>query len=391
MVSSIERYGIEAKEALGDDIPCIIVMENVAFGDIISMTRAAKEVKGEYKQHPSKLTVPITNSIDEEGNRFTTGPASLKTKNLHLGIFSTFLGNEMKPISFVAVPIAQKKQYLNFKKKLTQTAGKLPQLKKNSGWVIGGGTNTNFEFKENLDMVVSDQKQEIVTSIENFFLNPKTYTDLGLPPFRKICFAGPPGTGKTMMAGGIARFLSEKHDIKTMYVSGGGLFGSNFDLIKVALDMIQNQVAPTLLIVEEFESFVFSMQDRAKILTFLDGFETPNLKYPLCLIATTNHPELIDSAIRDRTGRINRIFWFAEIKTIAQANAVIDTYKGSLELPDFGSLIVNKTPDFVKELLIELRLNRAVGTELSISNISDIIRKMSTRHMNSEAQGVEFN
>jgi AAA+ superfamily predicted ATPase len=390
---TIERYGFEAKKILGHDIPCIIVIENMAFGNAVEMTRTAKKVKGEYKQHYSKLTVPITHSYTDEGHAFTTGLASLKTKNLHIGIFSTFIGQEMKPVSFVAVPANQRKQYLSFKTKLIQTAGKLPRLKKNNAWIIGSNINTNFEIKTNLEMVVNDQKQEIVTSIENFFLNTKPYDDLGLPPFRKICFAGPPGTGKTMMAGGIAKFLSDKYNIKTMYVSGGGQFGSSFDLIKIALDLIQNHASPTLLIVEEFESFVLNMQDRAKILTFLDGFETPDLKYPLCLIATTNHPELMDPAIINRTGRINRIFWFKCIKNVEQANGLISIYnKGSLDhLPDFGNLLVNKTQDFVKELLIELKLNKAIGTELSISNISDIIRKMSSRHTNSEAQGMEFN
>jgi hypothetical protein len=394
MSLSIERYALEARKALGvgEHNQSFIVVENMAFGDVISMTMAAKKVKGEFRQHSCKFGVSITNNCTKEGNGFTTGLTSLKSKDLNLGICSVFLGHEMKPISFVAVPTNQRKQYLSFKEKLTQTAKKLPRLKKNSAWIIGSNVNTHFEFKANLDMVVNDQKQEIVTSIENFFLNTKPYTDLGLPPFRKICFAGPPGTGKTMMAGGIAKFLSDKYNIKTMYVSGGGQFGSSFDLIKIALDLIQNHASPTLLIVEEFESFVLNMQDRAKVLTFLDGFETPDLKYPLCFIATTNHPEIMDPAIINRAGRTNRIFWFKGIKNVAQANDLINIYNnGSLELPDFGSLIVNKTPDFVKELLIELKLNKAIGTELSISIISDIIRKMSSRPTNSDAQGMEFN
>lgn len=390
MIRSIKKYGMEALKALGNNIPCTIVLENVAFGDKLAMTRAAKKVNGEYKQHPCKLTVPITNSFKEEGDGFTTGPASLKSKNLQIGIFSAFIGNEMKPVSFVAVPTDQREQYLKFKTKLTQTAGKLPRLKKNNAWVIGSNTTTTLELKTSIDMVVNDQKQEIIDSIESVFTNPRAYTDMGLQPFRKICFSGEPGTGKTMTASAIAKLMNDKHLIKTMYVSGGGLYGSSFDLIKTALNLIKNHPSPTILIVEEFDSFVMGMDDRAKILTFLDGFETPYLKYPLCLIATTNHPDRIDPAIISRSGRINRTFLFHGIKSMREADTLVNIYRGTLELPDISSLILNKTPDFVKELLVELKWSNENGMEMSLSNISEKIRKLSSGLMYSKCEGVEF-
>jgi SpoVK/Ycf46/Vps4 family AAA+-type ATPase len=296
----------------------------------------------------------------------------------------------LKPVSFVAVPTNQREQYLKFKKKLTQTAGKLPRLKKNNAWVIGSNTTTTLELKINIDFVVNDQKQEIIDSIESVFKNPKAYTDMGLQPFRKICFSGEPGTGKTMTASAIAKLMNEKHKIKTMYVSGGGLYGSSFDLIRTALNLIKNHPSPTMLIVEEFDSFVMGMDDRAKILTFLDGLETPDLKHPLCLIATTNHAERIDPAIINRSGRINRVFWFKGIKTEREANALVNIYRGSLVLPDISNLILHRTPDFVKELLVELKWSNENGMEMSLSNISEKIRKLSSGLMYSKCEGVEF-
>jgi AAA+ superfamily predicted ATPase len=144
------------------------------------------------------------------------------------------------------------------------------------------------------------------------------------------------------------------------------------------------------MIVEEFDSFVMGMDDRAKILTFLDGLETPDLKHPLCLIATTNHAERIDPAIISRSGRINRTFLFRGIRSIKEANALVNIYRGSLELPEISGLIINKTPDFVKELLVELKWSNENGMEMSLSNISDKIRKLSSGLMYSKCEGIEF-
>jgi hypothetical protein len=90
MSLSIERYALEARKILGigEQNPSFIVVENMAFGDVISMALAAKKVKGEFRQHPYKYGVSITNNCTKEGNGFTTGLTSLKSKDLNLGICS---------------------------------------------------------------------------------------------------------------------------------------------------------------------------------------------------------------------------------------------------------------------------------------------------------------
>ncbi len=371
---ALESYGMEARRLIGDDTPCILVIEASEFGNYDLMKKVTKKAKMEYKHHPCKFVVPMTTTITKYGTGFVSGLTSVEGKDMTLGIYAAFHGYDMRQISIIAVPIEQKKQFLKFKSRLMDAATrKLPRLKKDTAWVIGSGDNTLINLKVDINRVVNERKQEIIDTIENFFANPQPYIELGLPPFRKICFAGKPGTGKTLTAAALAKLMKDKHDIKTMYVSSGSQWGSNFELIKAALNLLKGVKAPTLMIVEEFDSFVNNPDDRAKILNFLDGFETPNLEYPLCLLVTTNHPEKIDPAILDRSGRINRIFWFEGISNIKEANEIVDMYKGALDLPEIGKLVQKRTPDFIKELMIELRWQKANGLQMTVDNISQVI------------------
>ncbi len=376
-IKVVELYGMEAKKVLGEDVPCVIVFESEIFGNEATMIKVAKRLKGEYHHHPMKNVVSMTNDILKHANAFTSGLTSFKTKDLHIGIFSFYQGMNLQPKTVVAVPVNQRMQYLKFKKALIAEVRRLPRLKKNTAWVIGSRDNSLCDLNVSIESVVSEQKYEIISTIENFFMNPAPYLELSLPPFRKVCFAGKPGTGKTMTAKAIAKYLFDEYGIKTMYVGGSSIFGCSFDLIKTALDCLKKIDAPTMIVVEEFDSFCTNPGDRSKILNFLDGFETPTLKHPMCLLVTTNHPENIDKAIIDRSGRINRIFWFNGIKNVNEANDIVDMYRGNLQLPEIVKLLVDKTPDFVKELLIELRWRKANGLEMTIDNIQTVIKAIS--------------
>ena len=375
----IERMGMEAKSAAGN-VPCTFIVGNANFGNWTLMEKLAKKLKGEFKMQESNLFLQMTNNMSRLGQGFTTGCSSLtyanKANEVTIGICSSMYGIDLKPTTVVAIPMNYKYEFVKLTKMLEELSIRLPRLKKNSAWTIGSNGNSTFKLKITLDSIVNDHNKEILSTIENFYKDPSPYLEMGLPPFRKLCFAGPPGTGKTITAHALAKHLLDNHKIPAIYIGGSSMFGCDFDLIKMGINSITKLKKPALMIVEEFDSFCANPGNRSKILNFLDGFETPDLKYPLCLIMTTNHPEKIDPAIIDRSGRVNRVFWFKGIKTQREASKIINVYRGNLELPEISDLLVGKTPDFVKELIIELKWRKADKNELSKSYIADVIDKL---------------
>jgi len=373
----LERMGMEAKSVVENgNIPCTFIVAGPSFGNWSYMGKLAKKLKGEFKVHDSSMFLQMTNDITKFGQQFTTGCSSFSYNNITIGICSTLFGHDMKPTTVVAIPFDHKYEYIKLKKLLDELIIKLPRFKKNKAWTIGSAGNGYVSLKIDIKDIINEQNKDIINSIESFYNNPSPYTEIGLPPFRKICFAGKPGTGKTVTAQAIAKHLMNKYKIPTVYIGGSSAYGCDFDFIKVGISSLMKLKRPSLLIVEEFDSFCSNPTNRSKILNFLDGFETPNLKYPLCLIMTTNHPENIDPAIIDRSGRVNRVFWFNGIKTLNEAQRIVDVYKGKLELPDISDLLIGKTPDFTKELLMELKWKKANNESIDKPTIAEVIKKL---------------
>ena len=372
----IEQMGMEAKHVVGDKVPCTFVLASEQFGNWSLMNLLAKKMKGEFKVHEGSMYLQITQGIGKKGQEFTSGLTSLEYNGIKIGICSALFGYQLKPTTVMAIPMAHKMQYLKLTKKLSEVANKFPRLKKNSAWAVGSQGNSVIPLKINIEDVISEQNTEILQAIESFFNDPSPYLEVGLPPFRKICFAGAPGTGKTMTANAVAKFLLDKYGIQTIYIGGSTQWGCDFSFIKISVDAAMKMKKPMLLIVEEFDSYCVNEGTRSQVLNFLDGFETPQLKQPLCLLVTTNHPEKIDTAIINRSGRINRIFWFKGIKTAKESNGIVELYRGKLKLPDIGDMLIGKTPDFVKELIVELKWRKANGEPMDRPYISTVIEAL---------------
>src|SRR5690606_33004819 len=114
------------------------------------------------------------------------------------------------------------------------------------------------------------------------------YQRLNIKPFRKMLFAGVPGTGKTMLCSAIAGWGQEKGYF-VVYVSGSNQFGAKFWKIHEALEMAASSDARTIVIVEELDSYLDD-ENKAQMLNVLDGSESPSNEHGTILIATTNHP-----------------------------------------------------------------------------------------------------
>jgi len=113
---------------------------------------------------------------------------------------------------------------------------------------------------------------------------------------------GPPGNGKTHCV----RALVKELDVSSLYVqslshqhyTAEQLWASVFDRAR--------GLCPCVLILEDLDSLV-SKNNRSFFLNQLDGFDQ---NHGLMILATTNHPDRIDSAIIDRPSRFDRKYHF---------------------------------------------------------------------------------
>lgn len=123
---------------------------------------------------------------------------------------------------------------------------------------------------------------------------------LGLQPTRSAIFVGPPGVGKTLSAGWIAAALEVPLyalDLSAVMSSYLGGTGSN---LRRVLDFARSQNC--VLLLDEIDALAKRRGDDldvgelkrvvAVILQEIDSWPTTSL-----LLATTNHPELIDPAL----------------------------------------------------------------------------------------------
>lgn len=133
--------------------------------------------------------------------------------------------------------------------------------------------------------------------------DPSALVSFGLTPSRAVSFTGPPGVGKTLTASYIASRLElplVTLDIGNLMSSLMGRTGKN---LQAALQEARQQ--PSVLFLDEFDAIAKSRGDDSdvgeakRIVTvLLQGLDSwPAGSF---LIAATNHPEMIDSAVMRR-------------------------------------------------------------------------------------------
>jgi SpoVK/Ycf46/Vps4 family AAA+-type ATPase len=230
-------------------------------------------------------------------------------------------------------------------------------------YIIGGGEET-FKPTVTWDEVILPEalKADLRSDMEIFFTDGvKLYRQLNLPAFRKLLLVGPPGTGKSSLCAALAKVaLDQKYVV--VYVSAtlknNHDEGAAFDKVHTALRYAKHSTCPVLLIIEEIDIYL-KAEDKAQILNVLDGFESPNNKHGVLLIATTNYPEVIDERIAKRPGRIDRIVYVPEIQDTEQAVRMLRRYMGEHYHDDHAALaeqLIGKTGAFVREASLFARM-----------------------------------
>ncbi|GAB5492223.1 MAG: hypothetical protein Phog2KO_24380 [Phototrophicaceae bacterium] len=267
-------------------------------------------------------------------------------------VYDSDMNNNL--VSIASVPSAYTEQWLTLQKEVQRIFhSAIPYRGK---VYVVGGAETSFDATVQMDDIYLEGtlKQDIIKDIDAFFeKGVEIYQRLNIKPFRKMLFAGVPGTGKTMLCSAIAGWGQDK-DYFVIYVSGSNQYGAKFWKIHEALDMAASSDARTIVIVEELDSYLDD-ENKAQMLNVLDGSESPSNKHGTILIATTNHPERIDDRILKRPGRLDRVFIIPEMESEEIAIKMLKQYLGDSWQAEHEGIIpelVGRPGAFIREVAL---------------------------------------
>lgn len=195
-------------------------------------------------------------------------------------------------------------------------------------------------------------KQDIQDDLANFFASRHTYEAYNVPWKRGILFVGSPGNGKTHAVKALVNQMQKP----CLYVKS---FKSQCDTehenIRKAFKQAR-QSAPCILVLEDLDSLI-NDENRSFFLNELDGFAA---NVGIVTLATTNHPDRLDSAIVERPSRFDRKYHFelpASSERVAYIKLWNDTLKEAMRLSDAAVTQIAELTDgfsfaYLKELTV---------------------------------------
>lgn len=160
---------------------------------------------------------------------------------------------------------------------------------------------------------ISNAIEKILELIAMPLCHPEIYAHTGVKPPRGVLLHGPPGCGKTMLAGAVAGELG----VPFLSISApsvvSGTSGESEKTIRDTFDEAAS-IAPCILFIDEIDAITpkretaqREMERRivAQLLTSLDdlSWEKTDGK-PVMIIGATNRPDSLDPALR-RAGRFD--------------------------------------------------------------------------------------
>jgi AAA+ superfamily predicted ATPase len=145
-------------------------------------------------------------------------------------------------------------------------------------------------------------KEEIQEDFAQFFRSREVFEQYAIPWKRGVLLVGPPGNGKTHTVKALVNQLGQPclyvKALKSEYETDEENIRRVFARARIT--------TPCLLVLEDLDSLIDD-QSRAFFLNELDGFAANT---GVVVLATTNHPEKLDPAIRERPSRFDRKYHF---------------------------------------------------------------------------------
>ncbi|HET7113535.1 MAG TPA: ATP-binding protein [Pyrinomonadaceae bacterium] len=192
-------------------------------------------------------------------------------------------------------------------------------------------------------------KDEIQNDFAQFFESRAAYEQYGIPWKRGAIFIGPPGNGKTHTLKALINQLGKPCLYVRSFKSECGTEQENMsEVFKRA------RMTPCIVVLEDLDSMIDNT-NRSFLLNELDGFESNT---GVVVLATTNHPDKLDSAILDRPSRFDRKYYF-QLPADSERRAYLDKWNSNLQtdlqVSETGAaLVVSATEGFSFAYLKEL-------------------------------------
>ncbi len=188
---------------------------------------------------------------------------------------------------------------------------------------VHGGMDMQLDLRTNErpylpESMIADIEQQT----DHFFRSAAMYKRMDIPYRRGLLFTGAPGTGKTMVIRHLIRQTYRSHKTQTHYLNVNRK--TDDDDIQLFFGNAQQNLRPTLLIIEEIDSLFNECHvSRSNLLAKLDGISPLN---GVMLIATTNNPERVDTALLHRPSRFDRVWSFPLPDQALRLNYMKDTF-----------------------------------------------------------------
>lgn len=204
------------------------------------------------------------------------------------------------------------------------------------------------------DIILSSKlKNEIIRNIEKYLTNFKLYKENGLPTKRGILITGIPGVGKTLLG---KVLVSTIKDVTFIWATPKYLL-SGREGIDMLFDLA-TETAPTILFLEDVDFYGIGRNqgNNSYVLgEFLNKVDGLIENEGVLIIMTTNHPELLDEAIKERPGRFDRIIKM-ELPKKEERRKMLSRFCKDLKVNDKinWEKIIEQTDKFTPALLKEL-------------------------------------
>ncbi len=212
-------------------------------------------------------------------------------------------------------------------------------------WDVGKLDISHIVFRSDLAQQIEDS---VITPIEHYAECKKA----GIPFKRGILLAGPYGTGKTLLAGSVAK-LAATHGMTVIYIE-------RVEWLPQALRMAA-QLAPAIVFAEDIDRLTSGERDEQidTILNTLDGVDTKGAE--IMTILTTNYPDKIYKGMI-RPGRIDVALEISPPDSEAAQQLVksyladaFDSSNGNLE--EMGNALAGQIPAVIREVCERSKLS----------------------------------
>jgi len=181
--------------------------------------------------------------------------------------------------------------------------------------------------------------------LESFLNNAGLFSSKGISYKRGVLFAGAPGNGKTMLCKVIACQSGLPFILHTISADP---YDSDID---EAFELAQ-ELSPAIICFEDLDLISNSPAALGHLLNKLDGIEAHE---GLLVLATTNKPELIDPALRNRPSRFDRVYRIMLPDVSCRARMIRKYFNNSFsveELEEIVELTEGFSMAYLKELYI---------------------------------------